>query len=305
MGSSASTTAGRVASARAITGEAGSADLTVEETATTLSISGRQSGDGVRVSGRLRTAEGEGVAGQNVDLTVDGTTVASVTTDAAGQFATTLSLSNDVGEEVRVTAEYNDSGTNLADARASTVVEMANDENASSGAGGEPPGRDGVFGEIRSATSTALLIAAGLLLVALLGVFAITRWRGSSTAAESETTATGGDAAAPTSVDRSRRLLEAAQRYAEEHGDQEAVTAAYAAARRAVTSNLGVTTEGTHWEVYQQVRDRGSDELTERFRRLTESYEATQYGGILPGADRLEELLEDAGVVVRNTDDEG
>lgn len=193
MGSSASTTAGRVASARAITGEAGSADLTVEETATTLSISGRQSGDGVRVSGRLRTAEGEGVAGQNVDLTVDGTTVASVTTDAA----------------------------------------------------------------------------------------------------------------APTSVDRSRRLLEAAQRYAEEHGDQEAVTAAYAAARRAVTSNLGVTTEGTHWEVYQQVRDRGSDELTERFRRLTESYEATQYGGILPGADRLEELLEDAGFVVRNTDDEG
>lgn len=289
---------------RAITGDAGSADLTVEETATELSISGEQRSDGVSVSGRLETATGEGVAGQSVDLTVDGTTVASVTTDAAGHFETTLSLPTDVGEAVRVTANYADAGTNLADARASTVVTISDDENASPGAGGGPTGKDGVLERIQSATSNLLLVAAGLLLVALLGVVAVTRWWGSSTADESEATAGMVTEATSESVDRSRRLLEAAQRYAAEQGDQEAVTAAYAAARRAVTSNLGVSSAGTHWEVYQRVRDRGSGDLSERFRRLTESYEATQYAGVLPDADRVRGLLEDAGIVVEQTGDE-
>lgn len=80
-----------------------------------------------------------------------------------------------------------------------------------------------------------------------------------------------------------------------------AVAAAYAASGDVEPRRFD---GGTDWEVYQRVRDQGSDELAERFRRLTESYEATQYGGILPGTNRLEDLLKDAGFVVSNTDDE-
>lgn len=106
------------------------------------------------------------------------------------------------------------------------------------------------------------------------------------------------------SVDRSVQLLEAARRHAEAHGDREAITTAYAAARRAASSSLQVGSEGTRWEFYGRVRDRGSAALADRFRRLTESYEAAQYGGFVPGSDKLSELLEDAGVVVEQSGDE-
>ena len=121
---------------RALAGVVETRSVTVSETDTTLSVNASQAGDGtVRVTGDLETVDGLGVGGEPVDVSIDGTTVATVTTDGDGRFAETVSVPDAVEYGERdVAAAYRGAGSNLGPAEAETVVDLEPMDGSGDGA---------------------------------------------------------------------------------------------------------------------------------------------------------------------------
>lgn len=117
---------------RALGPASATAEITVLQTNTSLSVNGTAAGsDGLRVEGRLTSVDGRPVEGQTVRVLVGGTSVGSVDTGAEGRYATTVAVPDgpgsgaDATDRVRVVARFDGRRTNLEPARAATTVRFS------------------------------------------------------------------------------------------------------------------------------------------------------------------------------------
>lgn len=163
--------------------------VTIRKTATDLTLNGvDDGGNAVRVSGQLTTIDGEPVAGQPVRLTLNGTTLGTVQTGRDGGYATTVTVPRELfataasNGSVRIAAQFEATGTNLAPANNTTTVRIPRE------ALGPDPGQDQsqssvTLQTVRQALTDELTtwlwwqwLLAGLAIVALLGGLAL-GWR--------------------------------------------------------------------------------------------------------------------------------
>ncbi|WP_458190715.1 hypothetical protein [Haladaptatus sp. NG-WS-4] len=254
-----------------------SAPLTIEPTATNLTVSGTPgSKRSVELSGQLHTADGTPIANQRVAILVSGTQFTTVRTNANGSYRVSLVLPSkliaDDGETTFVT-KYNGTGSNLESARTSIALAV---------------GSESLFdrmtrGWIVSFGIAALITLSGYLLwrtdiLANIGI-----WGGDddvTTTRASEMTGVepGGndDSSSPSSV-VTHALLDHA-RSAFEAGEYEtAVESAYSAARHRFASTVSKPAS-THWEFYNACREANlSDEMLSTLGDVTERYEQAAF----------------------------
>lgn len=249
-----------------------SVDVTVEETATTLSVDGQVEDGELVVSGVLETTDGDPVPDQSIVLTVDGMTLGDVTTDGDGAFETTLAVPDDADDEVTVGASFDGGGTNLAVADAQTIVSVPESGAAS-------PGGNGITDGIPSATELVssqwswLLGLVGVLAVMLIGWILRrqdgwpTPWTDRDTDAVSgverapQEDAPAADSGDPGFLERAREAISS--------DPNAAVALGYAAVRRRLQHDRHEDAL-THWEFY---RARATEDSTELLRAVTERYE--------------------------------
>jgi len=312
---------------RAIERANGTAALTVEETATGLTADAGTDGNAtVRVTGRLTTADGDALAGRTVRIERGGRAVESVTTNASGRYAATLSIPEDAaGETVAAAAVFEGRGTNLERSSARATVTLP-DDWAGTNAGGGPlevgllewisgvlssgDGGDGVGAVVRSfALANPLLAGAfvlGVVLLALAGGYAVLTGRGpfgsdgdegiEGVANERPAGGADGDtdADAAESSARSREvvaaLLERAREQVAGGAADAGVITAYAATRRRL-ADRGSDEGRTHWEFYRRNRDALDEETASVLRDLTEAYERAAFAPDSVSVDRARDLL--------------
>lgn len=318
----------------------------VERTPTDVSVSQAgltDDGDDLVVSGTFTTADGRPVGGETLDVLVDGTSVATTTTDADGTFRTTVPLSQDLlrsgGSTVRVVVTYGDGRTNLESARSDPApVALPADEEAP------------LVGQIRSVTGwlrslfgvddAAFAVfgvpvgwLAGVGVIAVAAALLVRRRRtgpvdGRSSEAAAGAGATGGDGgpdggdAAATAAGsayataaRSEPVsppgdvepatyLEAA-RTALDGGDAaEAAEYAYAAARRHLVRTAGISDRGTHREFLRHCREVGVDTDLDRFELLTDRYERAAFSARRVTTHEAERAVEAAAALLSTTTDD-
>lgn len=279
---------------RALAATTATNDVTVRETEVDGTVSASRVGDGrtVAVEGTLETVDGSAVANQSVPLSVDGTTLETVTTDGEGAFTATIEVPDETARgEVQVVATYDGSGSNLASDTAASTVTFATDERSWLGL----PAR-------------VWLGLGGGLLVAL-GVGRLVWWPrvrssdpspGPSSRADPAT-----ESAAPVS-DRSgteiaRSVLEDAHDALSSGDPDRAVALGYTALRHALSDRIDARTASTtltHWEFYRRWTDQrsgdsdGNDEARTALRLVTERYERATFGVAEISPDEAERVLE-------------
>lgn len=297
------------------------ANATVEETATDLTARAGTNGNAtVRVTGRLTTADGDGLAGRTVRIERDGQAVESVTTNASGGYNATLSIPADAaGETVAVTAAFEEQETNLEPSSARATVTLPEDW-AGAGAGDGSGGPlevgliewlsgvlnggegDGVGAVVRSfALAHPLLVGAfvlGVVLLAGAGGYAVLTGRGPFGAEDegiegveepAPDDAAGGDESS--SRDVVAALLDRAREQVAGGAADAGVITAYTAVRQRLADRE--SGEGhTHWEFYRRHRDALDEETASVLRDLTEAYERAAFAPDTVAADRARDLLE-------------
>jgi hypothetical protein len=265
------------------------AEFTVETTPTALTVGDVRTFNGTGfVTGRLVAEGGDPVPNRSVELSVDGRSVGTATTNATGGFATTVGLPSGLlggDSTVRVVAAYSSDG-NLAPSQVARTVTVES-------TGGAIADRRVRFG------------AAGLLVVAALGGL-LWRYRskggspggydsGGEKAAGSESgdvvsagggAGTGGRSAAV--------LLDSATTALDDGAFDAAVAAAYGAVRRELGRN-SETTPRTHWEFYADCKERGIPEDGRRLlERLTTTYERAAFADDAVSETDAREAVADA-----------
>jgi hypothetical protein len=222
----------------------------------------------VVTQGRLTAENGTSISGQPIEISVRGTPITTVRTDADGRFNTTIQvparfLPSTVGAEdtIEITAVYANEDTNLADTTTTSGVlfqaELLN-----------------VIGQNLSWSRT---LAAFL----VLGSAVALRRRYDQARIEevpdtAETSQKTGAASEDESDDAS--LLEVANRWLEAGRTRAAVQFAYAAARVQFVEVYDLSAKKTHWEFYQACRAASSeDEVVNDFEQLTALYERAAF----------------------------
>jgi hypothetical protein len=269
---------------RALAPVEASTNVTVERTATTLSIDVSRVEDAVRVEGAFGTVDGEPVPGRDVSLAANGTLLGSATTGHAGRFQQTLSVPNRVrsggplgGETtLSIQARFDGSGTNLGSADARESVSL--------------------IGSVDWRTPAGVVV---LLVLVVGGVLAYTRrpfgiGRSADGANEQTTLDRTLGAEERASIAEDAEALARFARSQLEAGQTEsAIQAGYLAARRRLEARLGESTSETHWEFYQHCRDAAIDEESlNGLRRLTEHYERVAFAAESVGTETATDVLE-------------
>ncbi|UTF54830.1 Ig-like domain-containing protein [Natronosalvus rutilus] len=233
--------------------------VTITETDSALSMDAEPVAGDLQVTGRLTTADGDGVANQSVALTLDGDAVETVRTNADGRFEGELTPSADA-ESVTVGATYDDPGTSLAGAQAETTVTLATQEG--------------------SGLPTWLVAASGLggvVALVLVGWW-YRRAQPASTPApdpEPPAEAESEDTGSTRALVRTQ-LAQAADQLANGQPDA-AVERAYTAARHELASGLAAAGALTHWEFYHRYHERANEATRDRLRAITEGYERAAF----------------------------
>ncbi|ELY56578.1 hypothetical protein [Natronococcus jeotgali] len=246
---------------RTLTASPAEAPVTVAETDTELTASATAVGEEeIAVDGSFRTADGEPLANQTLEVRIDGVTADTVETDANGDIAGTVETGSVDGEEVTVAVAYDDAGSNLAAADAESTVAM--------------PGA----GDSLSVPRSAIAGVGALLGVGALGLAGWWRRRserdGRDRTPAVAVAGTAPDAEPIATRERVDALLERAdERRAAERYDT-AVRTAYAAVRHAYGSALGRPGAATHWEFYREHADEAD---AEALRELVETYEVAAF----------------------------
>ncbi len=289
---------------RALAGVAETQTVAVAETNTSLSVSATQvNGTALEVSGALTTSDGVGAGGQSVSLSLDGERLGTVTTGNDGRFATTVPVSPDEdGEEVRVEAAFDGTGSNLGSSQAETIVALELPAGTGDpGGGGASSGDPG--GALPGGTSPAEIVSenavpvgavlgAGALVLMLGAVWWYRRLEGEETSTDTVPDES------PTTAERETNVLESLFDHATTHlesGDADsAIEASYSAVRRQFAATIDAGQALTHWEFYRAYRDASdsSDEESESettedaLRDLTEAYEQAVYS---PGSVQIDD----------------
>jgi len=281
-----------VPSDAAVRSNAAKAAIQVEETNVVLTVNvTQQSGSTVTLSGSLKTADGRAVAGESVELRLDGTTVATVTTRADGTFERSVSLEDSLSGTVTVRAIYDQPSTNLAKATAQTQFERTRGQDDTPTDAGVPP------------LSPELLGGGGLLLLSLLLIGWLVRRGGEEPVPDQPPAPADSPAMTNTDVETSIVVQAASLLTA---GDSEAaIRTLYAAVRNAIGGEDA--SSRTHWEFYTGVSESLDTEAAGTLERLTEAYERAVYSPESLDAEAAERLLEESqrlveGVEVQNAD---
>jgi len=302
---------------RALAGTATTRSLTVATTPTDLSVAVEETTSrALTATGRLTTTDGEPVAHQPVRVAVDGQTVATVQTNAEGQFQTTLNVSDAAATDadtVQLTAVYAQDGTNLDDARAETQVALASSASASFLL---PLGwlLGGLLG----------LGGAGVLLAAIVSgetnrptvPAVLSRFAGSDDSDDTSGEQTGPAAGATTMDDETGTGnqpstatfpapdVAARQEFEAGHPDR-AATLAYELTRPRLSSELATDGAQTHWEFYAAwtATNGDDDDRTAALRQLTEAYEQAMFAPTPVSSDDASGAIQAATTLVSGTDE--
>jgi len=280
------------------------ATLSVRETPTALAVDAAISetaADGevaeeVAVSGRLAVDDANGadggtaLAGQVVALSIDGTDLGTVETDANGTYRTTVAIPASAADgRLTVTAAFDGTGTNLGGSTAESEV-VVPQPNAADGGTSDVNVRSVVV----AGSLTVLLIVAAYV-VARRRNSAWLRWlRATLLGIKTESAASGSAGAAASGVatvgertsgsgdesteggEYSRSPLTRARSELAAGRPDEAAKVAYAVVRSRLSRSSGDPSSETHWEFYRRWRDDGRvDEGN--LRTVTESYETAAF----------------------------
>ncbi|WP_255170528.1 Ig-like domain-containing protein [Natrononativus amylolyticus] len=281
---------------RALASTSETAGITVAETDASLSVDAEYGGDrDVAVDGTLETDAGEPVAGEPVEVRLDGETVGTATTAADGSFGGTVTVPDDAEGELTIAATYEGAGSNVAAAEDEAVVTVPAAESALAPTG------------LPTWALAAAALAVGAVAVAALWWYRRSR---DGTAPEPDRpvpTAAESDAAtAPRSAESvARTLLERAREQLARGEPDAAVQSGYVAARHALESRAGAGGALTHWEFYRRL---GATDLAVddgRLRTLTEGYERAAFGREGTSPEEATGLLERARHLCGLDDDGG
>jgi hypothetical protein len=240
--------------------------ISIDETDTELEMEATAIGeDRFAIDGQFAGADGDGFDNESIEVRVDGTAVGTVTTGPDGEFNETVAFPETTDDEVSVTATYEGAGTNLAAAESETTVAV--------------PG--GGSSALDSVPPSALAVLGALAVVLVLTAAGWWRRRGdeeSTTTVPDAVTVTESDseAAAEASRETVDALLGRARDQLAEGRPDTAIRSCYAAVRHARDAGGDESGGLTHWEFYRAHAD-GSDETTDRLRRLTEAYEQAAF----------------------------
>jgi hypothetical protein len=302
-----------------------SSTVTVSSTSATMAINAT-AGDGnvIQVNGSLRTESDVPITGQLVDLSVDDQTIQTVITDANGSFDDELVVPASLvgGMEgtvtITVSAGFDATGTNLQSVSETTqlTAEVSNiDGNSGSDGGQQGDGQqgdgqqgdgqqgdgqqgDGQQGEDAGDGSSSTTLTVALLAVLAAGLVAggylVYRYRGSD---ESETAETDENEPTPESTETPTGSafesgLAAAVDLLDSDRPEAAVRASYAALREGLTGTDDSSRIQTHWEFYQEYRERLDAETETKLRAVTEAYERVAFAGESADTDMARDVID-------------
>ncbi|QLG27434.1 DUF4129 domain-containing protein [Halorarum halophilum] len=278
-------TASVAQSDRAVDGDGTAAPMTVTPTETRLQLNATASTQrSIQVDGTLRTADGDSVPNQSVELRLAGSTIRDVETGADGDFSTRLSVPASLQGESNVTvvAVFSGERTNLNASHAQVNVLLRRAGGNSNDSGTVVPG-GGDGGPAAPGVGTSFLqlplhwVAGGALLLAVFGmVYALHRGSEPSQV-DANNAATTSTAADTTTADEPGPLALAAEQYA--NGDIRAtVELAFATVRRHVERRDGLASTLTAREFVEQYAS-GDKSDRAAITELAALYEHAAFGG--------------------------
>ncbi|WP_177213370.1 HEPN domain-containing protein [Halopelagius inordinatus] len=311
---------------RALSADNASAPVRVESMATRLTLDGNRTGGRVaHIEGQLETEVGF-VAGREVEISVNGSTVGQVETGPDGRFSADVDLPSSVtaSDTAVVTATYAGAGENLESASGRVVLSpTASGESGGLGGlisdqidslfarlTGAPPERaqDASQGVTRFLPLAAVVLA--ILGILVLG-YLVARWfapeswlrrllgDGDSDGGEVVSPETPDPDPVPAQTSRDDASLLATARERLSNGDTDAaVLAGYEAVRSRLSDRLDRDSPMTHWELVQFYRARLAAENANALQQLTEAYERAAFSLQTSSEETAQTALENAARVL-------
>ena len=311
--------------------------VTVEETETELTIEGFLDGDELVLSGRLTTVDGRAVPDQRVGINVDAEVRETTTTNDLGQYEVRVPEATGGNDEWAVSADYDESDTNLAPTATSRTLQAEDFDTANGTAAGAI---DEFIDEVRTLLSTrerqlaAAAAAALLLLVAVpllyrrlrdeetasdeFGGFATTDEGDGVSGDDERPSAEAVGAAAPEEPSSPAPApapasdpLELARQRLLEGAPSDAVRLGYGAVRDELLQRTGSEKQDTrtHWEFYRDTAPKLPESRAAALESLTEAYERAAFApaGVTErtaesAVEAAAECLEDSSVTDGGTD---
>lgn len=278
---------------RAVRSDAATTNVQVKSTAVSLSVNATQLTDSrLQLSGVFRTADGRPLGGQEIELRVAGSTVATVETRQDGTFERTVPVRESLSGTVTVRAVYDEPSTNLEQASAQSSVAL------DAGAAEEEEGSLPVAPELLGGGGIVVLA------VLIIGWFVRGEENGAGAGAVSSPTPTESSTAEES--EPSGAIVAEASSLLSAGDSAAAIRALYAAVR----TSIGTDGSGqTHWEFYTAASDRLDGEAVGTLERLTEAYEQVVYSTdeiedsvAEELLDESEHLIDEGSTEVRNAD---
>ncbi|WP_331234195.1 hypothetical protein [Natronorarus salvus] len=260
--------------------------IAIEETPAGLTLTAEPvAEDRLYIHGRLTTAEGIALAEQPIVIAI-GEQSTTVRTDENGEYEATITVPEEAGSSVTVTAYYGEEGTNIADEEAEIVLELG--------------GGDGVgpLGRVLGVPLDESTITAGALTVILLGSggWLLFRRRDQEGREPVETAPHEPDSSSDMRGEISRSLLVFARENLDRGDEHRAVEAAYVAARQRIDHGSNAL---THWEFYDVCRSNGLEaEEVDRLKSLTERFERAAFSPAVIARSDAEGAIDDAESLV-------
>jgi len=265
--------------------------VTVVETGTELTIAGLLDGDELVLSGRLTTVDGETVPSQRVGVNVNAEVREITTTNDLGRYEVRVPRETGGAGEWSVSADYNESDTNLAPATTARTIrgEESNRTNGTTVDDG-----DDIVDRARAFVSDneqPLGAAIALLSLAAVALIAGRRLLGGG----EDTGSLGGDDGVAGSADEQALTdafeeatpeettppdpLELARQRLLEGAPSDAVRLGYGAVRDELLQRTGSEERDTrtHWEFYREVAPELPESRATALESLTEAYERAAF----------------------------
>lgn len=267
---------------RAVAAQNESADITIVETGTNLSLTSVEVAAGaVAVSGQLTTDDGTPVSGQQVALGFNSTTVTTGTTDQDGTIDLNASVDDDeIGPTSTLTLRYDGSETSLNSTVVRQIISLGTETGRNLGStvlalffgSGQTS-----FGPAIDAAEGTVAVVVGLVLVAFIGSGLYVEFRrlnppsdapnDSEESGKAVTDTTGSD-----SAKSEANSLDAAVELLDQAATDDAVQATYFAVRNQI-SGTSRSVDPSHWRYYESLNGALDDSEDTQFYRLTELYE--------------------------------
>lgn len=280
----------------------------VQETDTTLTINATETTGGeIEVTGSFRTADGTGIGGEQIDISLDGASAGTARTTANGNFVATVSPESIEGEEqMSLRVAYDGTSSNLAAAAAERTITVGAPRSSTTdspsaavlvallGGGVIFLGGGGVLWLVRTRPIDEIPLSGfqqvRTVLVALNRI--VDSPEPESVAIESPSgSGITEQSPEPQTADS---LFERASEQLQNGRPDRAVQATYLAVRYDLETRLGTTAPLTHWEFYQQYRDAVNDSSADSLQSLTEAYERATFSGDSISANSAREILVEA-----------